>query len=123
MKLATTYGAILGMVLENLREDAGVTQAQMAERVGIAASTWSRVENGRQTASIDQVALAAAELGVSPGDIVGRADAVRAEIARVAHVEIGRMDAASAVESGLALVDRATLRELARMSKGREKRR
>jgi len=45
----------LGLALRELRHAAGLTSVQLAERLGVAQSTISRLERGRQLASPEQV--------------------------------------------------------------------
>ncbi len=71
---ATSYPAIVGAVLVGLRERKKITQAELAARMGLAASTWSRIENGSSALSIDQLARVAQELEVRPGEIMEKAD-------------------------------------------------
>ena len=57
----------IGIQVRNLRLKTGMTQAQLAETVGIAAETMSRIERGRLTPSTALVTKLAAAIGVSPG--------------------------------------------------------
>lgn len=74
MKPATTYSAIVGVILERLRSERGLDQKRMAELVGLGQSTWSRVENGASALTIEQLATTAAALGASPHEILALAD-------------------------------------------------
>lgn len=66
----TTSGAILGSVLVTLRTQKGVKQADLAAAVGIGPSTWSRIEKGESSLSIDQLRKAAKALSITPGEIL-----------------------------------------------------
>lgn len=44
IQLVTSYPAIVGTVLVNIRESRGMTQAALAAKIGLASSTWSRIE-------------------------------------------------------------------------------
>jgi transcriptional regulator with XRE-family HTH domain len=70
MKTVTTYGAILGAVLGQIRTTGGLKQSDLAEAVGIGASTWSRIEKGESALSTDQLKLAADALKIPPGRIL-----------------------------------------------------
>jgi transcriptional regulator with XRE-family HTH domain len=73
-KTVTTYGAILGAVLAQLRATAGLKQIDLAGAVGIGASTWSRIEKGESALSTDQLKLAADVLKLPPGRILDMVD-------------------------------------------------
>jgi transcriptional regulator with XRE-family HTH domain len=55
----------LGLALRELRHAAGLTSVQLAERLGVAQSTISRLERGRQLASPEQVDRWAAATGAT----------------------------------------------------------
>ena len=57
----------IGIQVRNLRLKSGMTQAELAESVGIADETMSRIERARLTPSTALVTKLAASLGVSPG--------------------------------------------------------
>ena len=52
-----------------LRQKAGLTQAQLAERAGIEQGYLSRVERGKHSPSLEVTYRLAAALGVRPGDL------------------------------------------------------
>lgn len=54
----------VGHRLRDLRRAKGLTQMQLGMRAGIDDKTISRIENGRHTTSIDQIARLARALGV-----------------------------------------------------------
>jgi transcriptional regulator with XRE-family HTH domain len=57
----------IGMRIRAARERAGLTQEQVASRLGTAANVLSRIETGQRGLSIPQLVDLAAALGVSPG--------------------------------------------------------
>jgi transcriptional regulator with XRE-family HTH domain len=89
----TPAPATLGTVVRQYRERAGLTQAQLAERAGLADATISRVERGRLHPSADLIGKLASALGVTVDDLLRRRSPprdpkVRASVARlVAAVE------------------------------------
>src|SRR5689334_4806061 len=102
---ATSYPAILGAVLVRLREERGLTQAVLAVRMGLAPSTWSRIEGGFSALSIDQLARVAEILGVRVGDIAQRADVAQDAVRkRQVHVVPARLSHDEAVNLGLVLM-------------------
>jgi transcriptional regulator with XRE-family HTH domain len=72
--VAVSYPAIVGAVLLARRKDSKLSQAQMADAVGLNVSTWSKVENGDSALTIEQLASAASVLGVSPSSILKAAE-------------------------------------------------
>ncbi|WP_242560910.1 MULTISPECIES: helix-turn-helix transcriptional regulator [Pandoraea] len=74
MKTVTTYGAILGAVLAQIRSAAGLKQSDLAEAAGVGPSTWSRIEKGESSLSTDQLKLASDKLGISPSKILEMVD-------------------------------------------------
>lgn len=107
---ATSYPALVGGVLVELRERRGMTQADLAARMELAPSTWLRIENGSSALSIDQLALVAQVLGVRPGEIIEHADRAQ-DLAseRKVRVEPERISSADAVTLGLAVLSGATI--------------
>lgn len=70
----TTYPALVGSVLAQLRLRAKLTQGDLAKAIGIAPSTWSRIENGENSLSVEQLKLAADALKTSAPGILELAD-------------------------------------------------
>ena len=58
------------MKLREVRERLFVTQADLAQRTGIAEATISRIENGAQRPRISTVRKIAEALNVAPEDLV-----------------------------------------------------
>ena len=59
IKLGVTFNQILGYYLCQCRDVAGITQEDMARRMNLTQSTWSRVENGRSALTVVQLVRAA----------------------------------------------------------------
>lgn len=55
----TSYSAVLGVVLANLRKINGVEQGDMATRMGLSQPSYSRLESGKSAFSVDQMFQAA----------------------------------------------------------------
>jgi transcriptional regulator with XRE-family HTH domain len=71
----TTYAYLVGRVLATLRSQASIDQAELASRVGVSQSTWSKVERGQSALTIDQLARAADALGQRPSAVLARVEA------------------------------------------------
>jgi len=112
--VAVSYPAVLGAVLlamRKSREDKGMSQAEMAEAVGLNVSTWSRIENGDAAMTIEQLVAAAAALGVKPSSILqtteGKLDDLVAKgiAAGSSRMELAALAAMGAIPlTGVALV-------------------
>ena len=61
----------LGRRLARLREAAGLTQRELARRLGVDQSALSRIESGRRRLTAAQAGQAARILGVEPGALLG----------------------------------------------------
>ena len=64
--------ALIGRRIAEARRARGMTQAELAEAVGIETITLSRYETGSRGPSISTIDLAAYALGVEIGDLVDR---------------------------------------------------
>jgi transcriptional regulator with XRE-family HTH domain len=62
----------IGRAVRQLRVAAGLTQAELAERAGLAFETVSRVEGGREPPSLRTAISLSDALGVSLDAVVGR---------------------------------------------------
>lgn len=71
---ATTYPTVVGQVLRELRRTKDLQQAQLADTLAITQSAYSRIESGAAAPTVEQLALLAHALGVSPGEVLRRAD-------------------------------------------------
>lgn len=61
-----------GDVIRDLRNNCGLTQRELAERVGVEQSTISMIEKGERKPSLDLAEKLADIFGVSTDDILGR---------------------------------------------------
>lgn len=59
-----------GIVLRQYRQEKGLTQEQLSERVDVVRSFICTLENGNRQPSLQMVLKLAAALGVRPGDLV-----------------------------------------------------
>jgi len=61
--------ARLAVLLRDARIAAGFTQALVAERCGVHAAHWSKIESGQSGTTIEVLIKAAALLGIDLGDL------------------------------------------------------
>ncbi|AZS77611.1 helix-turn-helix domain-containing protein [Achromobacter spanius] len=102
MKPVTTYAAIVGAVLAQVRIAAGLTQGDLAKAIGIGPSTWSRIEKGESSLSVDQLKLASDALNISASRILELVDlAEKATVAKgISREPIGNLKWTTAAASG-----------------------
>ena len=82
MKNETTYQAVLGRLIAQKRKEKKIDQEDMAQRVGVSRSTWSRIEAGSSALNMDQLAKAASALGVPLGELMLEVDEIVRELRR-----------------------------------------
>ena len=82
MKNETTYQTVLGRLIAQKRKERRIDQEEMARRVGVSRSTWSRIEAGSSALNMDQLARAASALGISLGELMLEVDDVVRELRR-----------------------------------------
>jgi transcriptional regulator with XRE-family HTH domain len=68
----TSYSAILGVVLASLRKEQFIEQGEMADRMGLSQASYSRLESGKSSFSVDQMFQAASALGISAEELNNR---------------------------------------------------
>lgn len=64
----------LGRPVRALRQRRGLSQADLAERVGVDRKTINRIENGRHSTSVTTLASIAHSLGEKPSELVSSID-------------------------------------------------
>lgn len=92
-----TYDSIVSIAVANIREQKGITQADLAEAVGVSPSTWSRIESGQTGLSLDQLKKASDRLGFKPHEVLQISDML---IEKVPDVEVAsKKDIETAVKA------------------------
>jgi len=71
--------AALGRAVRLIRDERGISQVQLAEATGFMQSWISHVERGARNPSWNNVVRLATGLGVSPAELVVRAEACATE--------------------------------------------
>jgi transcriptional regulator with XRE-family HTH domain len=77
-----TYSGVFGQVISNLRTAQGIEQEAMAEKMGISQASYSRLENGKATFSIDQMYQASDALGLKVNDLIEKVDNYTSHLAQ-----------------------------------------
>lgn len=60
-----SYSSVLGVVVANKRKELGIEQSILAEKMGLSQASYSRLESGKSTFSVDQMFECARSLGIS----------------------------------------------------------
>lgn len=76
----TTYQAIVGEVIALHRKEHGLNQFELAKRLGMSQSAWSRVEKGLSNLTLEQLSKVSRVLGLLPNEIISKADQARKEL-------------------------------------------
>ena len=63
---------ILGRVLVEARERAGLKQSDVAAKLGVPASYLSKIENGTRRLDVIELIRMAEAMGIDPAEIVGK---------------------------------------------------
>lgn len=74
MQAETSYPAILGRVLEHLRKEKGLDQADVSACLGLTQSAWSRIERGQSGISMEQLVKVGELLLKKPHEILADTD-------------------------------------------------
>jgi len=108
LRTVTSYPAIVGQVLSELRRRSGIDQAELANSVGVTQSTWSRIENGASALTIEQLAIAADALGVKRSEILELADQSVNEL-KSRGIEIEDKRISGGLDKGLVILGAAAI--------------
>jgi transcriptional regulator with XRE-family HTH domain len=104
-KGALAYPAVVGQVLASIREQRKEKQGDIAARVGLSQSAYSRLEKGDSVMNLAQLHKVCAELGESPSSVLHRADTVEKQLkAQGVQVLSEKPDNAAAALIGLGLL-------------------
>ena len=68
----TTFSAVLGVVLSGLRQEKNIEQGEFSQRMGLSQASYSRLESGKATFSVDQMFLAANALDIDNVELLNR---------------------------------------------------
>ncbi len=108
LKPATTYPAIIGKILADLRKRALIGQDVVAGAMGITQSTLSRVERGESALTVEQLARAAKPLGETASSILTMADSAVLEL-NTQGINVSYERSKSEIDAGLVLIGAAAL--------------
>ncbi len=111
MKLSpeTTYQAVIGRVIVRIRKDLSVEQAELATAVGVNQSTWSRIERGESSMSVEQLIIAAEYLKIKPSAVFWEVEVAIQELKQQGLVIRTLKNTEKKAGNGLAMVGVASL--------------
>ena len=108
MQSETTYPAILGQIIRELRKAKGIEQSEIAEKMGINRSSWSQIENGNVMVNIHQLQEIGKNLGREAHQILLDADTIADSMkergCKVHYDSAKEVQAKSSGSQGLALI-------------------
>jgi len=119
----TTYQAIVGSVLVGIRKELRVEQSTLAKAVGVNQSTWSRIERGESTLSVEQLFLAAAHLQIKPSVVIHNAEKALQTLQSQNVIVSVSKNVDKRIEQGVAMIGASALGALvgAAIMKGKDK--
>jgi transcriptional regulator with XRE-family HTH domain len=80
LKPVTTYPAIVGGVLTQMRNQTSLRQEDVAKAIGVTQTTWSRVETGQSSLTVEHLRMASYALGRTPDDVLNLAEQATANL-------------------------------------------
>lgn len=99
----------MGRIIVKIRKELQVEQATLANAVGVTQSTWSRIERGESSFTIDQLADAAECLRVNPSTILLEAEEATRVLKSQGVIVRNEKPSVSKAKSGVALIGAAAL--------------
>jgi transcriptional regulator with XRE-family HTH domain len=99
-----TYPGIVGQILAKKRQLASLEQAELAAKIGLTQSSWSKIERGDTAISIEQLKNAARILGTTPSDIIQLADATVTNLEKNKVKVVPDRDSANSLPSALVIL-------------------
>lgn len=102
---AVAYPALVGRVIANERERIPLRQGEMAAKLSLSQSAYSRLESGDSVLNVAQLSSISTVLGTTPGVVLARADGLANQL-RSQGVEVvdAKPDNAAALVIGLGLL-------------------
>ncbi len=104
-KPVVTYPTLVGRILAQQREGRDIKQGDLAERLGLSQSAYSRLESGESVMNLSQLRNVGALLGLQPAQILKWADQYEA-LLRQQGVDVvsEKQDNSAAIAIGLGLL-------------------
>ncbi|WP_028834317.1 MULTISPECIES: helix-turn-helix domain-containing protein [unclassified Pseudoalteromonas] len=66
----TSFSSVLGVVIANKRKGLGIEQTDLSKALGLTQASYSRLESGKSTFSVDQMFICSKAMNVSVLDII-----------------------------------------------------
>lgn len=76
----TTFSVLVGWVIANERTRLNLTQGDLAHKMGVPQSSWSRFESGQSLLTVDQLDGVANHLHLTAPEILRRVEQLRATL-------------------------------------------
>lgn len=78
----TTYNGIVGAVLRQRREQMGLEQSQISQKLGLTQSSYSRIESGKTSLSLVQLSDIAPHVGLKPQGFIAQVENIKYDMER-----------------------------------------
>lgn len=99
----TTYPAVVGGLIAQLRKSRGIAQADLAACAGLNQPAWSKIERGLTAITVEQLALISQALDQSPGELLLEADDVVGELTSQGYRVVRQRPPANSSDAGALL--------------------
>jgi len=104
MEKVTTVNTITSLLLKEQREGLELSQTDVSKMMNITSAGWGKIEKGQSTISLDNLFHSCAALGISPSDIINKAENVQKQL----QADGWRISAKKTEEDGLLAGSRMT---------------
>ena len=78
----TTYNGIIGALLRRRREQLGLEQGTISQKIGLTQSSYSRIESGKTSLTLAQLSAISPHYSVRPADFIDQAEQVKMNMKR-----------------------------------------
>jgi transcriptional regulator with XRE-family HTH domain len=110
LRPVTTWPALVGRVLAELRKERGLTQEDIAAAVGVGQAAWSKIERGDSALTVEQLFAASQRMELAASEVLRIADLARRDAEeKGVEVELARHKGRDALGAGLVLIAGAAL--------------
>jgi len=78
----TTYNGIIGALLRRRREQLGLEQGTISQKIGLTQSSYSRIESGKTSLTLAQLSAISPHYSVRPADFIDQVEQVKMNMKR-----------------------------------------
>jgi len=78
----TTYNSIIGALLRRNREQIGLEQGAISQKIGLTQPSYSRIESGKTSLTLAQLSAIAPHFNVRPADFIDQVEQMKISMKR-----------------------------------------